>query len=1080
MSYYVTNNFPYGHMQVPRSRGVFFPRRLARGGHHFLSLVIGYFSICVVSERNDSKNANRAPPLETGFGLQYKLCTLTQKEFELLYIEVLYTIKHKIGTTSGHHLPFMQDLYLYAREAFGVTPEQHARLLARASEEKPPVLILNVTVVEARGLEAKDADGFSDPYCMLGILPGSRAMREHLLDFNQTGSCSSDDESGNRGRKESALKKFSQSFKKRKDKTARDLVPARFIKTTSVITNTLDPVWNEKFRLDHDDEFSVADAARKLNEVSGLKGLGRYFKQIAQSARTSNKDHVDDFLGSVDILLDDIPSTGIDDWFDLEARSSRSNVEGQIRLRLNLATREDRGYFEEDPYTEIKEHEDLMCVFIEHEIKSFKGEIYHWQGHLSQAAQTILHQHAIQGDITEVQQAMCRWAAFSRKHREHPFDWHLLLRLLEAIDEEWEPGSSTRDEEEILAESFDDFIQYCLALFSRHRDIYPTANKIAQVRFECMLRCLNKIYEMPVFRRCCPFKRELRTELIAAIKKSSADLYHQTKYDVLGRFETEENTVASLTEVTNRLNIIMGKTLYAYNPLFQKVVNVNYFTFMYRQLEKILGEDLNADLSRFNMTIPEVDEHRANHVTAQQMGLDLFELYLALQAFCCFREHLLPEDQENLAVTQFYEIFKLPVQRWINVCKYKLMSRIKKADNKVEKVDGNVKQSTSAVDVACCFGQLCITINDIEQVRRALKPLPDALKFNQIISSIEQHQGEKVAKQAKGQLMGILKAADEEMIRKIKLVVDRVADKAIGDLMNYLDSNLVTLNTNLFRSNFDRILDSIWVEVLEEMQEVLDNEDVKAAWFFERLYESLNILVEFFHANDKGLPLQVIKNQHYKDLNRQLKLNCSSTRELIETFYLEKLEEQGKTRENRYGTLSVRVYYNTDAEILSVEVLNARNILPLDPNGLSDPFVLIELCPQSVFPRQTVQQTQIIKKTLNPTFDESFEFCVTKDQCQHRGACIVFTVMDHDLFLTNDFAGEVYFSLNNIPGIKGEEVSGFSALSPLCLPLTHPKKANPKMKSRGAIRALELRDHDREAMEFVKKRREIESHSQNV
>jgi BAI1-associated protein 3 len=44
--------------------------------------------------------------------------------------------------------------------------------------------------------------------------------------------------------------------------------------------------------------------------------------------------------------------------------------------------------------------------------------------------------------------------------------------------------------------------------------------------------------------------------------------------------------------------------------------------------------------------------------------------------------------------------------------------------------------------------------------------------------------------------------------------------------MNYLDSNLVTLNTNLFRSNFDRILDSIWVEVLEEMRDVLDNEDV--------------------------------------------------------------------------------------------------------------------------------------------------------------------------------------------------------------------------------------------------------------
>lgn len=49
-----------------------------------------------------------------------------------------------------------------------------------------------------------------------------------------------------------------------------------------------------------------------------------------------------------------------------------------------------------------------------------------------------------------------------------------------------------------------------------------------------------------------------------------------------------------------------------------------------------------------------------------------------------------------------------------------------------------------------------------------------------------------------------------------------------------------------------------------------------------------------------------------------------------------------------HGQLNVRAYYNRDANILAVEVLSARSLIPLDTNGKSKSFFGITKVPATL------------------------------------------------------------------------------------------------------------------------------------
>ncbi|KAL4240526.1 Munc13 (mammalian uncoordinated) y domain [Mactra antiquata] len=97
---------------------------------------------------------------------------------------------------------------------------------------------------------------------------------------------------------------------------------------------------------------------------------------------------------------------------------------------------------------------------------------------------------------------------------------------------------------------------------------------------------------------------------------------------------------------------------------------------------------------------------------------------------------------------------------------------------------------------------------------------------------------------------------------------------------------------------------------------------------------------------------------------------------------------------------------------------------------------------------------------------------VTLQQCQRKGAALLLTVMDHDYVFQNDFAGEVFIPLSDIPGVDGDEVRGYEALSVITLPMMQPGK-----KTVGALAVLARREWDRAAQDFVKLRSKVQEQS---
>ncbi|XP_062405338.1 synaptotagmin-7b [Sardina pilchardus] len=111
------------------------------------------------------------------------------------------------------------------------------------------------------------------------------------------------------------------------------------------------------------------------------------------------------------------------------------------------------------------------------------------------------------------------------------------------------------------------------------------------------------------------------------------------------------------------------------------------------------------------------------------------------------------------------------------------------------------------------------------------------------------------------------------------------------------------------------------------------------------------------------------------------------------------------------GDLLVSLCYNPTANTITVSIIKARNLKAMDIGGTSDPYVKVWLMHKDK--RVEKKKTVVMKRCLNPVFNESFPFDVPAHVL--RETTIIITVMDKDKFSRNDVIGKIYLSWKSGP-----------------------------------------------------------------
>ncbi|XP_052793933.1 synaptotagmin-11-like isoform X2 [Mya arenaria] len=152
-----------------------------------------------------------------------------------------------------------------------------------------------------------------------------------------------------------------------------------------------------------------------------------------------------------------------------------------------------------------------------------------------------------------------------------------------------------------------------------------------------------------------------------------------------------------------------------------------------------------------------------------------------------------------------------------------------------------------------------------------------------------------------------------------------------------------------------------------------------------------------------------------------------------------KMRLEQKQEPKYLGSLNFSMEYDFDKSALLVNIMSLVDLPPRDPStGGCDPYVKLQLLPE----KRHKCKTRVLRKTLNPVYDETFTFYGIASNQLH-GMTLHFVILSFDRFSRDAIMGEVLYPL------KAEELTS-NKTTTLCREIT-PRHLKFRMQGCGEL-----------------------------